>query len=105
MFSNAAGTKPVLTTNLVQGFAFIVNVTPHSGERLSLARPPRCSCGYQPGGCCNTPCAPACRLWSHRWSPDRTSPTSMHRVTTSSNNCSNSFDSWKRPWRFFENVE
>src|SRR5260370_39612909 len=39
---------------------------PRSGERLSLARPQRCSCGYQSGSCCNTPCVPACRLWSLR---------------------------------------
>src|SRR6266851_5305221 len=48
-----------------------IEETPRSGERLSLARPQRYSCGYQPGSCCNTPCVPACRLSSHTWSPDR----------------------------------
>src|SRR5258705_4422575 len=45
--------------------------TPRSGGRLSLARPQRYSCGYQPGSCRNTPCVPACRLSSHRWRLDR----------------------------------
>src|SRR6266853_4723399 len=33
-----------------------------------------------------------------------TNPTSTHWRTICSNNCSNSFDSWNRPCRFFENV-
>jgi hypothetical protein len=33
------------------------------------------------------------------------SPASRQRATMSSNNCSNTFDSWNRPCRFFENVE